>query len=67
MTKAIAGIWGLASSEDYRNMKLAQYVVLFGEVKLMKTTGTKRKLEWVLEIVGIFNFFFFGEDGHRAN
>lgn len=56
--KAIAGIWGLASSEDYRNTKQAQYVVLLGEVKLMKTTGTKRKLEWVLEIVGIFNFFF---------
>ena len=38
-------------------MKQAQYVVLFGEVKLMKTAGTKRKLEWVLEIIGIFNFF----------
>lgn len=33
-------------------------MVLFGEVKLMKTAGTKRKLEWVLEIIGIFNFFF---------
>ena len=38
-------------------MMQAQYVVLFGEVKLMKTAGTKRKLEWVLEIIGIFNFF----------
>lgn len=57
--KAIAGVWGPALSKRLQKYEADPIGGLIWRSKANETIGTKRKLEWALEIIGIFILYFF--------